>query len=316
MTRVGLLLPTREAAVSGDWDARRLVDLARRAEDAGFDSVWAGDSLLARPRLEPLTLLTAVAVATHSITLGTAALVAPLRHPLPAAHAVTTLDRLCGGRLIIGMGAGFPYPASDAEFAALGVPFTQRLGRLVETVRIWQHLWSADSPPAFTGRYWRFGSLEGFPRPVRPTGPELWLAGAGPRALAHAGARFDGWLPYLPDPAAYQNARAAIEAAAAAAGRQTEAITPGLYITVLPHHDPQVGRRELDAYARAYYGQPLDVIERVQGFVTGTSEQCAARLRAYAEAGARHIVLRVGALDPAPWLETVAGLAHEVRSWN
>ena len=66
MTRVGLLLPTREAAITGAWDARALVRLARRAERLGFASVWAGDSLIARPRLEPLTLLAGVAAATDS----------------------------------------------------------------------------------------------------------------------------------------------------------------------------------------------------------------------------------------------------------
>jgi alkanesulfonate monooxygenase SsuD/methylene tetrahydromethanopterin reductase-like flavin-dependent oxidoreductase (luciferase family) len=316
MTHVGLLLPTREAAISADWDARRLVSLAQRAEELGFDSIWAGDSLLARPRAEPLTLLAAIAMATSSITLGTAALTVPLRHPLLAAHAVTTLDRLCEGRLTVGMGAGFPYPASAAEFAALGVPFTQRLGRLAETARIWRLLWDDTGPRAFTGKYWKLDAIDGFPLPFRPGGPQLWLAGSGQTALALAGRGFDGWLPYPPDPCGYQRSRTVIEASALAAGRPPDAVTPGLYLTVLPHDDPEAGRRDLDAYTRAYYGHPLETVEQVQGFVTGSGEQCAARLRTYADAGARHIVLRIGALDPWPLLEQVAALAREARSWN
>lgn len=316
MTRVGLLLPTREAAISADWDARRLVSLARRAEELGFDSVWAGDSLIARPRVEPLTLLAAVAMATQAVTLGTAALTVPLRHPLQAAHAVTTLDRLCEGRLIIGMGAGFPYPASATEFATLGVPFTERLGRLVETARVWRLLWDGSGTPAFTGKYWKFESIDGFPKPFRPDGPALWLAGTGPRALAHAGRYFDGWLPYPPDPCGYRRSLTGVEAAALAAGRSPGAFVPGLYLTVHPHDDPQAGRRELDAYTRAYYGQPLETMEKIQGFVTGSADHCTERLRAYAHAGARHMILRIGALDPWPLLEQVAGLATRIRSWN
>jgi alkanesulfonate monooxygenase SsuD/methylene tetrahydromethanopterin reductase-like flavin-dependent oxidoreductase (luciferase family) len=314
--RVGLLLPTREAAIGADWDARRLVSLARQAEGLGFDSVWAGDSLLARPRAEPLTLLAAIAMATDSVTLGTAALTVPLRHPLQAAHAVTTLDRLCEGRLIIGMGAGFPYPASVAEFTALGVPFTERLGRLAETARILRLLWGGAETGAFTGKYWKFSNIDGFPKPFRPGGPGLWLAGAGPAALARAGCGFDGWLPYLPDPRVYRRSLTVIEASALAAGRPPEAVAPGLYLTVLPHDDPGAGRRELDAYTRAYYGQPLEAVEKIQGFVTGAPDHCTERMRAYADAGARHIVLRIGALDPWPLLEQVAEIARRARSWN
>jgi alkanesulfonate monooxygenase SsuD/methylene tetrahydromethanopterin reductase-like flavin-dependent oxidoreductase (luciferase family) len=108
MTKIGLLLPTREAVIYGDesGDPRPLVDLAIRAEDLGFDSVWAGDSLLARPRAEPLTLLAGVATQTSDIELGTAVLLPSLRNPEQLAQATATLDALSGGRFILGVGAG------------------------------------------------------------------------------------------------------------------------------------------------------------------------------------------------------------------
>ncbi len=108
--RFGLLLPTREQVLVDRPDVRSLLELGRAAERLGFDSLWAGDSLLARPRLEPLALLSALAGQTESVTLGTAVLVAALRHPLLLAHQVATLDQLAGGRVILGLGAGFPYP--------------------------------------------------------------------------------------------------------------------------------------------------------------------------------------------------------------
>lgn len=196
------------------------------------------------------------------------------------------------------------------------MPFTQRLGRLMETVRIWRHMWGDTSATPFSGSYWKFDGIDGFPRPASPGGPALWLAGSGPRALAYAGAALDGWLPYPPDPAGYRESRTVLDAAAIAAGRDhMRAVTAGLYVTVLPHDDPETGRQELDAYARAYYGHPLAILEKVQGFVTGTDEQCAERLRAYADAGARHIIIRIGALDPAPLLERLAALARQAQ-WN
>jgi alkanesulfonate monooxygenase SsuD/methylene tetrahydromethanopterin reductase-like flavin-dependent oxidoreductase (luciferase family) len=312
VTSVGLLLPTREAVITRDWDARKLVDLARRAEASGFDSVWAGDSLLARPRFDPLTLLASVASVTTSIALGTAALTGSLRHPLLAAHVIATVDRISEGRLTLGLGAGFPYPATEAEFAAVGVPFVERLQRMLETVRIWRLLWGEETISEFTGRYWTFAGLEGLPRPAHSGGPPLWLAGAGPTALARTGALFDGWLPYPPEVEQYRGGWAVVQAAAVDAGRDPSRMTAGLYVTVLPQEDPAEARRQLDAYTRAYYRASLDTVERLQAFVAGPREHCLSRLREYVDAGAEHIVLRIGSLDPIGHFEEVAQLAKDV----
>src|SRR2546428_7119430 len=101
---IGLLLPWREALLWGDSDLALIVDAARRAEEAGYDSVWAGDSLLARPRAEPLSLLSAVAGATKHVSLGTAVLLPLLRHPLSLPHARCTLDSLLHRHGIVGVG--------------------------------------------------------------------------------------------------------------------------------------------------------------------------------------------------------------------
>src|SRR2546427_9709708 len=100
---VGLLLPSREALLWADSDLAFVIKAAREAELAGYDSVWAGDSLLARPRGEPLTLLAAAAGATTRVALGTAVLLPLLRHPVSLAHALATLDRISEGRVIVGV---------------------------------------------------------------------------------------------------------------------------------------------------------------------------------------------------------------------
>lgn len=296
---VGVLLPTREARIRADDNPAPLLELAREAELLGFDSVWAGDSPIARPRLEPLTLLAAVAARTERVTVGTAVLLAALRSPLITAHALASLDRLAQGRLVVGLGAGFPLPATEAEFTAAGVPFNQRVGRLMETVAIWRALWTSpeDAPVSHDGRYWRLADVELHPAPVQPGGPPLWLAGSSPRALERVGTTFDGWLPYPPTTEQFAEQLAEIERAAADAGRSNDQITPAMYATIALEDDPARAEAMLAEYANAYYGLPIEVMRQVQAFHAGGADSCARFLDEYIRAGARHLVLRFATLE-------------------
>ena len=92
------------------------MDLAKNAEAAGFDSVWAGDSLLAKPRAEPLALLAGIATATERVSLGTAVLLSAMRNPVQLAQMAATVDALSGGRLILGIGGG---PGGEAVHCLL-----------------------------------------------------------------------------------------------------------------------------------------------------------------------------------------------------
>ena len=287
----GLVLPSREDALTGaDAQPRRLLDLAVHAERVGFDSVWVGDSLLARPRLGPLTLLAAVAARTTAIAIGTAALTAALRQPVLAGHSIASLDRISEGRLVLGLGAGFPYPDTEAEFDAAGVPFAGRGRRLLDVVALWRRIWS-DDPPA---------EVQGMPRPARAGGPPLWYAGAGQRAVARAARSFDGWLPYLPTPEQYGvQARQYADELAVRDGAAAGA-TRALYVTVCIDDDVERARHDLDKYCTAYYGAPLEWMEALQGFVTGSAADVGAEIERFVAAGAQHVVVRIGSLHPNP----------------
>jgi alkanesulfonate monooxygenase SsuD/methylene tetrahydromethanopterin reductase-like flavin-dependent oxidoreductase (luciferase family) len=238
---------------------------------------------------------------------GTAVLLGAMRPPAVLAHAVASLDRIAGGRLILGLGAGFPYPGTEAEFRAVGVPFRERVGRLVEAAEICRLLWADDGPVTQEGRYWRLEDVELLPKPQRSGGPPLWLAGGTEKALRRTGRLFDGWLPYPPTPEDYASGWESVRAAAAEAGRPDGAVTPGLYVTVNLDDDEARARAELDRYANAYYGVGLDVISQLQAFRGGSVEACAEWLARYVEAGARHVILRFGTLsDPRPMLERAA----------
>jgi alkanesulfonate monooxygenase SsuD/methylene tetrahydromethanopterin reductase-like flavin-dependent oxidoreductase (luciferase family) len=106
--RFGVNLNNREPLIAPDYTLSDLLSLAERAEAAGFDSVWVGDSLFSKPRWEPITLLSAISQRTSRVKLGTACMVSGTRHPLYLALEWATLDQLSNGRTILGTGMGNP----------------------------------------------------------------------------------------------------------------------------------------------------------------------------------------------------------------
>ncbi|MFJ6623635.1 LLM class flavin-dependent oxidoreductase [Kitasatospora sp. NPDC091335] len=309
---VGMLLPTREQAINGTYAAAPLLDFARQAEQSGFDSLWAGDSLVARPRLDPLVVLSAAGAVTSRVTLGTAALTPALRHPLTGAHMLASLDHVCGSRLVLGLGSGFPMPETEAEFATVGASFKGRVGRLDEIVSLWRTAWNSSAPgapTAFTGRHWQADGLDRLPRPHRTGGPPLWLAGSDtPRVLERVARHYDGWMPFLPQSADYGAAWRRIRQLAAEAGRPADAITPALYATITVNEDPDRARAELEHYIEHYYGRTLDQMVTVQAYAWGSADTCAEALAGYVREGARHVIVRIGSLDPEPQLKQIADI--------
>jgi alkanesulfonate monooxygenase SsuD/methylene tetrahydromethanopterin reductase-like flavin-dependent oxidoreductase (luciferase family) len=143
MTAFGFLLPTREIVMNQDVpNFREILDLAERAEHLGFDSIWVGDSVLARPRFEALTTLAAVAARTHRVRLGTAVLLPVLRQAVVLANQVANLDLIANGRLSLGVGIGGNAPAVAREFAACGVPLARRVGMFEEAITLMRRLWT------------------------------------------------------------------------------------------------------------------------------------------------------------------------------
>jgi alkanesulfonate monooxygenase SsuD/methylene tetrahydromethanopterin reductase-like flavin-dependent oxidoreductase (luciferase family) len=297
--KYGLLLPAGQAQLDAGGSARALVEIAVEAERLGFDSVWAGDSLV-RARIEPLTLLTAVAQATERVTLGTAVLMPAYRHPVHAAVTLSSLDLLSEGRLVVGVGAGFP-GFSEKELELVGVDFRTRFSRLDDTVALWRELWTGN-PQSFHGKVLHYDWLPEVPEPARPGGPPIWLGGITPAALGRTARLYDGWLPYPPDPADYATALGTIRDTAA------RPVTPALFATLFVDDDAQRGAKALDDYCRATYRMPLESVAQIQTMMTGPD--IADRLGRFVEAGARHILLRLGVVDSATFTEQLARVAE------
>ena len=300
----GLLLPTREAVMSGRPETAPMLTLAERAEAAGFDSVWIGDSLIARPRHEPLTLMAAVAGRTRRVRLGTGVLLPALRSPVVLAHVVGTLDRAAEGRIILGVGFAADNPSIRKEFAAAGVPFERRVGRFLETLEICRALWRQDGV-SFSGKHFTLENVTMEPKPHRPGGPPIWIGGSGPTALREA-ARFDAWFPTGPSVDFFAEHFPGVQAAARAAGRAPDAVTGAAYVTLALDPSPATAEQRLHGFLETYYAAPARVILARQATYAGPIEGCVEWLQRWIDAGARHIALRFAGGDQLAQVDEAA----------
>jgi alkanesulfonate monooxygenase SsuD/methylene tetrahydromethanopterin reductase-like flavin-dependent oxidoreductase (luciferase family) len=179
--RVGIQLPEVERVVR--WP--EYVAMARAAEDAGFDTLWLGDHLLyryedgtSRGPWEVWTMLAAIAASTSRIRLGPLVAATAFHAPPMLAKLAATVDEISGGRLILGLGAGW----NETEFRAFGFPFDHRISRFEEAFTNIRTL-LAEGSIDFDGRFFQARDCELLPRPTRPGGPPLMVGSVGPRML-------------------------------------------------------------------------------------------------------------------------------------
>jgi alkanesulfonate monooxygenase SsuD/methylene tetrahydromethanopterin reductase-like flavin-dependent oxidoreductase (luciferase family) len=312
---VGVVLPSREALRSGRPEL--VPSFARAAEERGFQSLWAGDSLLARPVYDPFTVLACAAATTTTALLGTGVLLAPMRSPALTAQAIGSLDQLSGGRLILGLGRGFDLPETRRDFAAAGAGFEQRTRRLVETISFWRSLWAPGGRASLDRPYGRLDDEAILPPVARPGGPPIWLAGYGEASFERTGRLADGWLPYPPEPEDYASGWESVRRAAEDAGRDPGAITPAVMATVHVG-DRASSQLALEQYVTEFYGYPLALVSSIQACRAGEGDDIVAYLRAFWDAGARVFVLRAASLDaPERQLDALADtVLPAVSSWR
>ena len=176
-----------------------IIAAAVKAEALGFDAVFVNDHIIvdgsARSTpwtntYDPLVALSFIAAKTARIGLGISVLIVPYRNPIATAKMLATIDRMSGGRLIAGVGAGW----NEAEFNALGVPFQERGARTNEYLRIWQACWTPGKV-SFAGKFVTFADMHVSPKPLQQPQPPIWVGGLSDAALKRA-ARFAAvWQP-------------------------------------------------------------------------------------------------------------------------
>jgi probable F420-dependent oxidoreductase len=233
-------------------DPDTAAEVAEAAEDLGFDSLWTGEHVVLpdpqappspasplTPMLHPSTALAFVAATTDEILLGTGITLIAQRNPLVLAKEMASLDVLSGGRLILGVGAGY----LQAEFDALGVPFEERGRRTDEYIRVLRELWSSDAP-SFEGAFVRFSGVQARPRP--PRGRDTPIHGGGMSAAAYrrAVSTCQGWYGFAMDLESTSESLAGLDQAEAAVPRPAWLGT--LEVSITPREMPTA--EDVEAY--------------------------------------------------------------------
>jgi len=273
-------------------DPQALVDLACHAEEAGIDSVWVHDHVFnvghvfdrigGKPYYEPLTLLTYVAARTRRVRLGTSVLVLPYHNPVRLAKVAATLDVLCAGRLILGVGVGL----IEKEIRAMGSPYAERGAFTDEAIAVMRALWSQDEPK-FDGKYSRFDGMKFSPKPSQKPAIPIVIGGVSRPAIRRAARLGDGWQPLGMSPEALGQGIATLGEEARAAGRDAAKIPVSIAMSLAA---ARAGRHALGT-------KPAEIIKNA---------------RAYASLGVETLIISANTSEPREARAALEMIAREV----
>jgi alkanesulfonate monooxygenase SsuD/methylene tetrahydromethanopterin reductase-like flavin-dependent oxidoreductase (luciferase family) len=311
----GLILANR-AVVIGAITTRDLFDISIAAERAGvFDTLWVGDSLLAKPRLESVTLLSSLAGITSRVRLAVGCLATfAHRHPVMFAHQWASLDVMSNGRAWLAVCLGGPDEMSAAqarEHAAMGIRSNERVKRLEEGITILRALFSGKSA-THKGEFYAFEDVKIEPTPVQqpcpiwiasnPTGL-TWKGGASAsgaaveRGLRRVARLADGWMTNKLSPDEFREQWGRVTAMAREEGRDPARLGSALYHNININEDRTAALEESKTFLDTYYSSKFSPAF-VEGWtVAGPPARCIEELRAYFAAGLGHMALRLTSWD-------------------
>lgn len=308
---IGLALPQFDYSVPGESPLRweTVAAYARRAEELGFGSLWFADHLFLgieryggppgeHACYDPLVALGALAVRTSRAQLGVCVVCTQLRPPTVLAKAVATLDVMAGGRVVVGMGAGWYEP----EYRAAGIPFgppRTRLEQLSEAARIVRAM-VGGGPLQFAGTHYRAAGAPCLPPSPRPGGPPIWIGGRGDRLLEVAARHGDGWnTVWVWTPEAYRERRRVLERACERVGRDPATVTRSLGLYALVGEDEDDLRRRWERLVRRSppgTASSHTLADWRVGRLVGTVEQVREQLAVWEAEGIDTLILGAGAV--------------------
>jgi alkanesulfonate monooxygenase SsuD/methylene tetrahydromethanopterin reductase-like flavin-dependent oxidoreductase (luciferase family) len=300
-TQFGLTLPNR-GVITGATTVEELLALAEKADVSGWDSVWVGDSIFAKPRLDALVLLGAIAAKTKRVKIGPGCFAStPLRDALLLAYQWISLDYLSNGRTIFvscqGTQSGGKF---NEEFAAFHIDPKSRMRRQEEAIDILR-LTSSQEAASYKGEYNQFDNITVLPRPVQKPIP-IWVT-ANPNpdkpkqtetALRRVATYGDGWMTTNSTPESLVTDLASIRRYAREEGRELPAdFEVALYYNININEDYEAALQESKRFLDAYYTIDHSRARLENWVALGTPQQCIDKLNAFIQAGATTITLRI-----------------------
>ncbi|CAN3127199.1 LLM class flavin-dependent oxidoreductase [Mycobacterium sp. smrl_JER01] len=309
MRGIGLSLPNR-GILFGAITVAEMLDLAEYADRGEFfDSVWVGDGLIAKPRVEAVASLAAISARTQRVKLGVCCLATfPLRQPVIFAAQWASLDVLSGGRALLAVCLGATTERSGgnvaAELAAAGITGRERVPRLENGIRLVRSLWSG--PTSSDGPFWTFPEVSLEPRPVQDPCP-IWIA-SNPdparmpdhryrAAIERVATLADGWQTAVTTPEEFGRKWDEIRSAAEAAGRDATALTSSAHLMINLGVDRHSARAEGKRFLDTYYSMNSsdEILDRWGAF--GTPEEVLTRIDEYLDRGLDLPILRFASFD-------------------
>jgi alkanesulfonate monooxygenase SsuD/methylene tetrahydromethanopterin reductase-like flavin-dependent oxidoreductase (luciferase family) len=303
--RLGVLLPHRAAVLQS---VRRppveeCWEVARRCDAAGLD-VWVGDSIVAKPRLEPLTTLAYLAAITTRARLGTAILLPALRQPTVLAHVLANLDQLSRGRLVLGLGVGWGLPEIVREWEACGRVHKRRAKDMEEHIVVWRKLWSGE-PVTHEGNGFRLTGHTIGPLPWKEAGPPVLITAGNrgeiiPAQIDRVGRLGDGVITtYLTDDDC-RRLRELCDEAFARHDRSRPGFPLCVYTTVRIESDAARAEALTRDFLQKYYGGGVN-FRGLMGL--GPASAVAETLKRYEAAGVTDLCVRFAGTDQLAQLD-------------
>jgi alkanesulfonate monooxygenase SsuD/methylene tetrahydromethanopterin reductase-like flavin-dependent oxidoreductase (luciferase family) len=306
---VGLSLPNR-GVLFGATDVEGLYRSAETAEASGyFDSVWVGDGLIAKPRLEAITLLSGLAARTERVGLGVCCMATfPLRNPVLFACQWASLDVLSDGRSILAVCLGAPTGRGGgdfrAELRAMQVEPKERVARFEEGIEALRILWRGKG--SYEGRYWSFPEIDLEPKPVQDPCP-IWIA-SNPdptklsaerydNAIRRVARMADGWMSTVVTPKDFGTRWSEIRSAAEEESRDPAELTSSVHLMINIDDDEDAARADAKRFLDTYYSTDVKPETMDAWGAYGSAATVLARISEYADAGLDAPILRFASFD-------------------
>lgn len=299
INEIGILIPVLWK--DGQNSGLAMTKFFKTAEMLGFGSIWAPDRLISPgPAFpHPLVLLSMAAAVTTEIRLGTSVLIASIRHPLDVIQQVASIDSLSKGRMVLGLGMG----GRVNEFHSMGIPQSDRLGRFLESVKLYKALLN-DQGEITTGKHFNIHPFNVLPKPKKPI-PILFGARAD-RAIVRTGKMSDGWIQGgAGSPEEFSTNWQKVAQAAYDSGKDPSKLLNGKLIYVNVGKNARKAKEEILVQVHNYYGNELG---KEQVFAVGSAEQIASKIRDYMKVGLQTPMLGL----PQPNTEKLNFIAEEI----